>query len=152
MSHFALLCRARVFRNVPIPRCSRYQHRACSSSGFSHQFPHPPDTVAARSNLRTAEGGVSVLGIGRNPFGFDFVPVHIEFFGYQHGHRGHDALSHFELGEQDRDAVISADFQPDARLECAGRLDGKHGSKPGNRASDQEGSTGGTDFQKGAAI
>ena len=53
------------------------------------------------------------------------TPVALEFLGYDHGHRGENALPHFRLGDADGDGVVRRDEQPGVDL-CACSIGGRY--------------------------
>jgi hypothetical protein len=119
VDNFALFRRAGILGNAPGLRGGRDEHRVRRSSGFTQDLPHSADAVAAGGELCAAKVWIAVFGIGRNPFGFDFVPVDVELFGNEHRHGCHHTLPHLELRQFDNDVVVRADFQPDIGLERA---------------------------------
>ena len=123
---FALLCGARIFLHVPGLSSGGDQHCPRRAPSLPQDPPHAANTVAAGRQLCATEIGITVFGVRRHPLGFDLVPVHIEFFGQEHRHRGHHALAHFQLRQHDGDCVVGADLDPDiwfqstSRFGCAG--------------------------------
>jgi hypothetical protein len=109
--HASALGTARFERSAPALRGGTPQHLARPRSDLAQLIESLPDARAAAGRLPPGNAAV-VRRSRRCHLGAHARPIHLEFLGHEHRHRGVDALPHLGFCDQDRHGIVGRDAQP----------------------------------------